>query len=456
MSVRALPARLTLRLRRPKTTVRWRLTLLYSVLFLASGAALLAITYTLVEQANSTVSPNRFAGVQFSKGVPLTLRHPSIKPRHSSFTRVSNGELPPPLRHLLRSNAGRTVIQIVGAQQRIVDLHRLVIESAVALALMALLSTLLGWIVAGRVLAPLRTMTVRTREISEDNLHLRLALDGPPDELHQLADTIDALLARLQGAFDDQRRFAANASHELRTPLTTVRALLEMVLSDRHADLESFRTVSQEVLEETGIQEQLIDALLALARGQRGLERHEPLDLAAVTAEVLTPRELEATAHGLRMHVSLATARLVGDPWLLARLVANLIDNAIHHNIPQGHVDVTVATIARQATITVTNSGPQIPPAELQRLLAPFQRLGAERVSDFPTAGLGLGLSIVDAIAHAHNAELDLRPATGGGLVVKVRFPRVPAPARPQTLPGVGEPLAAKELTGDRTPSPPR
>ena len=187
--------------------------------------------------------------------------------------------MPPRLQKLLESPSGRRVILNVQSGQRISDLHQLVIESSIALAIMAIISGALGWVVAGRVLAPLRTMTAATQQMSEVNLHERLAIQGPPDELRQLADTIDGLLERLEGAFDAQRRFVANASHELRTPLTTVRALLEMVLSDPRATVGTFRTTCRQVLEESAQQEQLIDALLALAQGQRGIDSRESIDL---------------------------------------------------------------------------------------------------------------------------------------------------------------------------------
>jgi signal transduction histidine kinase len=436
MTIRTLPGRLAAAVFHPRTTVRWRLTLLYGALFLVSGAALLAITYGLLEHANSTVSSGQIAGGALSQRGRGEARRPPVARGEPPARQVVAARL----RDLLRSRAGKKVVRIAGSQQRIADLHQLLIESAIALALMALLSTLLGWLVAGRVLAPLRTMTARTRAISEDNLHRRLALDGPPDELHQLADTIDALLARLEGAFVAQRRFVANASHELRTPLTAVRALLEMVLSDPEADVESFRVTCRQALHESAQQEQLIDALLALARGQRGLDRREPLDLSLVAADVLGSRELEAAARGLWLRSSLTSAPMSGDRPLVARLVANLVDNAIRHNVPGGHLDVLVTVTAGQVVLTVRNSGPQVPADEVDRLLQPFQRLGRERVSagDEP-GGIGLGLSIVAAIVAAHDASLCVRPAPTGGLDVEVRFPGAVASELPLVAPPMPE-----------------
>jgi signal transduction histidine kinase len=294
---------------------------------------------------------------------------------------------------------------------------------------MAILSTGLGWVVAGRVLRPLRTMTTTTQEISEENLNRRLAMSGPPDELRQLADTIDGLLGRLEGAFDAQRRFVANASHELRTPLTAVRALLEMVLSDPRATVKTFRATCEQVLEESEQEEQLIDALLTLAQGQRGIDHAETFDLAAVVREVMDSREGAATASGLTVTHSLEPAMISGDARLVARLVSNLVDNAIGHNVPHGSLSVRVRS-SDTVTLEVTNSGPVIPAEAVERLLQPFQRMASARTRHHD--GLGLGLSIVAAIADAHDAALSVRARPEGGLDVDVRFPvRAGAPRQP-------------------------
>ena len=317
--------------------------------------------------------------------------------------------------------------------QRISDLHQLVIESSIALAIMAIISGALGWVVAGRVLAPLRTMTAATQQMSEANLHERLAMTGPPDELRQLADTIDGLLGRLEGAFDAQRRFVANASHELRTPLTAVRALLEMVLSDPRATVGTFRTTCRQVLEESEQQEQLIDALLALAHGQRGVDARERIDLAAIAGDVLRAHEAEAAARGIRVDVSLEAAPILGDRRLIGRLVSNLVDNALRHNVPGGSVRIVVRTWANDVELSVVNTGPMVPAAEVDRLLQPFQRLAGDRVGH--GEGLGLGLSIVAAIANGHDATLEVKPGAEGGLDVSVGFARAPKPDGTPALP---------------------
>lgn len=425
MRFRDLAARLTSGLRHPKTTVRWRLTLLYGGLFLVSGGALLAITYTLVDRATTHNSPYAHATrIPGGQGRPPSVGASVRSPAQQAFVR-KNGIVPPPVRKLLLSKSGREAVVFLGSSQRVSDLHQLVIESSIALAIMALISGALGWVVAGRVLRPLRTMTNTTQQISEANLDLRLAMDGPRDELRQLADTIDGLLGRLETAFDAQRRFVANASHELRTPLTSARALLEMVLSDPNATIETFRDTCHQVLEENDEQEQLIEALLALAQGQRGIDHREMLDLSEIVGGVVRTREPEAAVQGLRLEVSLDLALVSGDRRLIGRLASNLVDNAVRHNMPSGQVDVAVQDRYGSATLRVSNTGPVIPVDEVGRLLQPFQRLTNERTE--PRDGLGLGLSIVAAIASAHGATLDVKPGSLGGLDVEVRFPRVSA-----------------------------
>jgi signal transduction histidine kinase len=309
-----------------------------------------------------------------------------------------------------------------------------VVESAIALAIMAVISTALGWVVAGRVLRPLRTMTAATQAISAANLNERLAMPGPRDELRQLADTIDGLLGRLEGAFEAQRRFVANASHELRTPLTAVRAMLEMAITDPRATVESFRTTCRHALEEGERQEELIDALLALAQGQRGLDRREPVDLVATVEQVVASHRADALARGIDVDTETEPARVSGDRRLIERLVTNLLENALLHNVAQGgQVSVRVEATGGGPTVTISNSGPLVPSEDVQRILQPFQRLERDRVGH--RGGLGLGLSIVAAIADAHHAALAVSPNPGGGLTIAVRFP---AHATPD-----GEPQAA-------------
>jgi signal transduction histidine kinase len=425
------PTSIADRLRHPKTTVRWRLTLLYGGLFLVCGAALLAITYTLVDHA--TVSNGPLRSFTIRPGAVARSASPPNFQRATKTLYPPRSGLPEPVQKLLSTASGRSAILSVGSVQRISDLHQLVIESSIALAIMAIISGALGWVVAGRVLAPLRTMTAATRQMSEVNLHERLALQGPHDELRELADTIDGLLGRLEGAFDAQRRFVANASHELRTPLTAVRALLEMVLSDPNATVGTFRTTCRQVLEESEQQEQLIDALLALAHGQRGIDTREPIDLAAIAGDVLRAHEQEAAARDVHLDVSLEPAPIAGDRRLIDRLVSNLVDNALRYNVPGGSARVEVRAGASRVDLAVVNTGPVLAAEEVDRVLAPFQRLAGDRVGH--GEGLGLGLSIVVAIASAHDAALDVKPGAHGGLEIGVRFARASGGEREATVP---------------------
>jgi signal transduction histidine kinase len=417
------------RLRHPQTTVRWRLTLLYGALFLVSGAVLLTVTYVLVDHAAVT-GPSSALFVK-GKTLPGAAALPQPKLRSGLIAAPPTGRntvsrLSAGVTQVLRSAQGQAAIHYVGVSQRVADLHQLIVESSIALAVMAIISAALGWLVAGRVLRPLRTMTATAQQISEANLNERLALDGPRDELRQLADTIDRLLARLESAFEAQRRFVANASHELRTPLTAARALLEMVMSDPHATVDTYRTTCRQVLEESEQQEQLIDSLLALAQGERGIDRRSLLDLSQVTEDALCGYRARAGERGLGVETSLAPAPLAGDPRLIKRLVANLLENALRHNVPHGRVNVAVRSDREAAELVVTNTGPEVPAEEIERLLQPFQRLQTARTGE----GFGLGLSIVAAIAAAHDASLDVSPAEGGGLTV-----RFPPPAASATWP---------------------
>ena len=296
----------------------------------------------------------------------------------------------------------------------------LAVVSVLALAVMAAVSMGLGWLIAGRVLRPLRTITTAARDISATDLHRRLALDGPDDEFKELGDTFDGLLARLDASFHSQRQFVANASHELRTPLARLKTLVQVTLADPNATPESLRAAHERVLASEEQLERLIEALLNLASSERDLDRREPVDLTAVTGRVLAGRRPEIERRGLQLNATLGPAGVEGNPQLVERLVANLIDNAIAHNLAGGRIDVTTATEAGQAVLSVANDGPVIGPEELDRLQQPFQRLGAARTNHGD--GHGLGLSIVHAIATAHGATLAVRSQAAGGLHVTVRF----------------------------------
>ena len=290
--------------------------------------------------------------------------------------------------------------------------------------LVALASVVLAvaaaWWLAGRFLRPLRAMTTAAQDISANNLGRRLNLEGPDDELTGLGRTLDALFARLQASFESQRQFVANASHELRTPLAGQRTLLQVALADPDADAQALRSTCEEALELSSQQERLINGLLTLATSERGVERWDPFDLAALTGDVVNSRQHEAECHGVQIDVSLEEAHAVGDASLAESLIANLLDNAIRHNVDGGTVEISTTATPAGALLSVGNTGAVIPSADLERLFQPFQRLGSQRVG--PTDGHGLGLAIVQAVATAHGSTLVARPRPGGGLDIEVTF----------------------------------
>ena len=374
-------------------TVRMRLTLLYGALFTVSGAALLAITFLLVRRNTVFRVLVPCAGMKQEDC-------PNLRPGASSDT-------VDPMRELM--------------QQQHALLRGFLVQSGVALAIMLVVSLALGWLVAGRVLRPLRTMTTTVQRISSRNVHERLAFAGPRDELKDLADTVDGLLGRLEATLDTQKRFVANAAHELRTPLTLERALLEETLTDRRPTPEAFRATFERVLTISDQQGRLLESLLTLATSERGLGSRVPVDLAALTEQVLAARP-ETSAGGPRLDPRIAPATTAGDPALVERLVANLVDNAMRYNVPGGSVEVATGSRDGHAMVSVSNTGPVVPSEQMARLLEPFQRLDRSARDD---GHHGLGLSIAHSIALAHDGTLSALPRPGGGLVVRAAFPAV-------------------------------
>jgi signal transduction histidine kinase len=376
---------------RPRRTARLRLTVLYGgAVFLACGVTVLAFTYLLYELLDGRT----------------TL---SVLPRKPGKA-VPVAAVPP----------AQAAIRVAGLGQIAVDRQQLLIVSGVALAVIAVAAVAIGWLIAGRVLRPLRTITAAAQRISASSLHERLALPGPDDELKELADTLDNLFARLEASFDAQRRFAANASHELRTPLTRERALLQVTLADAAATTGTWRAISRELLASNAEQERLIEALLTLASSEADPADRELADLAAITSAALVAARPEISRLGLHVHAGIQSATLDGDPLLVQQLVTNLIDNAVRHNIPGGDIQITTTTSHDGAVLSVTSSGQVIPPTEVDRLFQPFQRLGPRPARR--DGGHGLGLSIVRAIANAHAANVTARPRPGGGLAIDVTF----------------------------------
>jgi signal transduction histidine kinase len=435
-------------------SVRLRLTVLFAGLFLVAGTGLLGITYGLLSHAN-----NQIISVRVSSDSPLDGSTPGqVSGGSGSASSGSDGSgsdgSSGGLALINPGAAGPTLLdpQQVQAQAtqeadgtRAREDDALLLYFGIALGIMAVVAAALGWFVAGRAFRPLRRITESARRISATNLHERLALEGPDDDLRELADMIDGLFARLDASLHAQRQFVANASHELRTPLARSQTLLEVALRNPDASPGSLRVACERAIAAGAEQERLIEALLILARGQRGLARQVPLDLAAITRDVLAARADRIAASGLTVAVTLKPGLLGGDEALLERAVGNLADNALRHNVPGGSVWITADTDDDRAVLTVANTGAEIPPDAVDRLLLPFQRGGEPgaayraRSRTGPDDGLGLGLSIVAAIAAAHGAGLTVTPRlTGGGLTVRLVFPALPSAVTP-----AGQPVEA-------------
>jgi signal transduction histidine kinase len=390
MTVTRKPAELLSRLRRPQTTVRWRLTLLYGTLFLGCGAALLAITYALVAHATS--------------------KHPLL----ATFLSHKFGEPIPP--------EAKAASRFIRSQQQIADLHQLEIESGVALAIMAIASTLLGWIVAGRVLRPLRTITTNTRQISETNLHQRLEMDGPRDDLRELADTIDGLLERLEAAFDAQRRFVANASHELRTPLAMMRTTLDVAIAKPDGAPARTRELDADLRLDLDHADRLLDSFLVLARAQHHqLGDQSLVALEELIAAALASRAGEIAASQIAVHTALTPVHILGSETLLVRMVGNVIENAVRYNQPHGSIRISLELDGANARLVIDSAGGVLDDAAVAQLAQPFRRLGQERLGS--QNGHGLGLSIVAAVAEAHCGALELHALPHGGLRVELTLP---------------------------------
>ena len=393
-----------------RPTVRLRLTMIYGGLFLAAGAVLLTVNYALVRRGlEGSIQPVR-ARVE-GPGVTVF----DVPAVNREFV-----TLPLPQEAVGFAEDPADVLNRVQAGVREKALHELVVQSGLALGLMALASVGLGWVVAGRVLRPIQDVTAAARQLSEHNLDRRLALEGPADELKELADTFDAMLERLERAFASQRRFVANASHELRTPLTVQRALIDVALADPDTSPEELRATAVAVRDAVDRSERLIDGLLVLARSEQDVGETEPVDLAAVARRVADQMQSDADAAGVRLEVAARPAPVRGNAVLLERLVANLVQNGVRHNHPGGWVEVTTGAPDR-AVVEVRNSGPAVPPAEVASLFEPFRRGGQARVDS--QRGVGLGLSIVRAVAQAHGGSVRAEASPEGGLVVTVTLP---------------------------------
>ena len=390
-------------------TVRMRLTALYGALFVVSGAVLLAIASGVV------VSSSRVSVTAANQAVPSTALAQAQARIHQLQDQLATAES--------KIHSGVS--------------HDLLVGSAIALAIMTVVSLVVGWLVAGRVLRPLRVMTAATRRISADSLHERLAVAGPGDELKDLADTIDGLLERLEGAFTAQRRFVANASHELRTPLTTMRASVDVAVAKPGPVPAPTIALADRLRGELDRVDGLLDGFLVLARAQHGdLPGQATLSLEYLTAAALTVRAGPIAARHLTVHhvTGHAGTWVTGSQALLCRMVDNVLDNAIGHNRDGGWISVTTGPDGHVARLVVETGGDVLDADQVAQLAQPFRRLGADRTGS--DHGSGLGLSIVEAIATAHGGTLGLRARPEGGLRVSVALPLAPA----DRLTGAGVP----------------
>jgi len=413
-----------------RPTVRLKLTMAYGGLFLLAGAILLTLNYALVRSSLGKPAPQ--VGVTFTApaaggGAGLSGKETQVFVGSAGVPRPGV-TVPEPV-----TPDGRKVSDVLRDltnSYRNKTLHQLVVKSLQALGLMGLVSVGFGWGLSGRVLSPLHRMTAAARRLSEENLHERIALDGPDDELKELADTFDAMLGRLEAAFESQKRFVANASHELRTPLSIIRTEVDVALANPDAGPEELRRMGEVVRRATERSDALIDGLLVLARSDRGPAARAPVDMADLAEEALAQAAAEAAAAGVATSGRFDPAPTAGDDALLGRLAGNLIENAIRHNESGGRLDVVTGPAEAagggpgEVRLAVANTGPVIEPGEVDGLFEPFRRLGAERLAG---RGAGLGLSIVRSVVAAHGGRIAARPRPGGGLVVEVFLPRADA-----------------------------
>ncbi|MGB3441706.1 MAG: ATP-binding protein [Actinophytocola sp.] len=368
-------------------SVRTRLALTFGGLFLLAGVILLLVNYALVSQALPQSS---------SYAQNVVSDHAGGEPTTTVTIQAVDGAVAG-----YRESAIQTVLLISG----------------IALLLVGAMAALLGWLMAGRVMRPVERITATARRLEAERMDRRINLDGPHDELKELADTFDGMLDRLAASFDSQRRFVANASHELRTPLAVQRTIVEVAMADPAASPELMR-LGAHLLHTNERTERLIDGLLVLARSDRGLTSRQPVRLDHVVAAVLDGASTLSDEQGVTVASRLGPRFVAGDPVLLERLVTNLVHNGIHYNEPGGSVLVEVG---EWPALVVTNTGPHVPPAAVAGLFEPFRRLDADRTAH--RAGAGLGLSIARSVVHAHDGEVSAVPNPGGGLRVSVNLP---------------------------------
>jgi len=387
--------------RRPRRSIRLRLAALLTALFLLLGGALLGVSYALV---SSNLTRDR--------------QHAVERLGTEAEPDPSGDVGPADLHEALRPEERRLILeQVRAAQEQLAEdtLRELTMQYLAIMAAMTVLSGALGWFVSGRVLRPMSEITATARRVSKESLHERIALEGPDDELKQLADTFDAMLGRLEAGFDRQAAFVRNASHELRTPLSVIRTEADVTLADEADDPEALRRSLTVVREAGERSERLVDALLTLARADRDDHPRIEVDLSELVRQLTDETNLD----GLRLELALRAARVRGDRQLLRTMAANLIDNAVRHNSADGWIEIRTESAGEDARLEISNPGAMITPEEAGSLTEPFRQVGMARTGD----GLGLGLSIAASIAHAHGGQLAIDPLERGGLRVSISLP---------------------------------
>jgi signal transduction histidine kinase len=380
-------------------TIRTRLTVLYGGAFFVAGALLIAVMYFYVRQSlDNSPGVNALETAQSFLGQRGMKAHPLLEDLVTGLSKQAE-------------------------QQRRDTLRAVLIWSLVCLAVVGLAAFAFGWVLAGRALQPLQEITATARRVVDRNLHERISLTGPPDEIKELADTFDAMLERLDKAFDSRYRFVANASHELRTPLAINRTVIEVALEDPEL-AEPTRRLAETLLGVNKRHERLIDGLLVLASSDQRIDRPVPVELAEAAGRAIDSVRQQAAQTGVQISSRINSARIQGDPALLQRLVDNLVDNAVRYNIrTNGWVHVSVTDDARAARVRVENVGPPVSPADVEVMFEPFRRLGGDDQQSAVFTGAGLGLSIVRAVADAHGGQVYATPGPRGGLTVEVVFP---------------------------------
>jgi signal transduction histidine kinase len=410
--------------RLPRHTVRLRLTALYGGLFLLCGAGLLVVTNVLVRYDKIAALP---AGLL---GAPLAKKGTGI-----AVEQISLSKLPPSP----RQGGVAHIAQATPAATYAATLHLLLVQSGIALAIMAVASILLGWFVAGRVLRPLHTITATVQRITATNLHQRLALDGPDDELKALGETFDDLLARLETSFDAQRRFIANASHELRTPLTMMRTALDVATGKPTPPPAEVRALAAKIRRGLDKADRLLENFLTLARAdQTPLVQDATVHLDRAVTGALAAHGQTISDMRLSVERDLQATPVQGNEVLLVHMVTNIIDNAVRHNEPKGWVRAVTEIDGASARLIVETGGRVLDERQVSGLARPFRRIGADRTGS--DNGVGLGLSIVAAVATAHQGTLELQARKGGGLRVAVTLPTAAQSAKAGVLAISGAP----------------